>query len=678
MNGHKYTNRLIHEKSPYLLQHAHNPVDWVPWGDAAFAKAKLEDKPIFLSIGYSTCHWCHVMERESFEQQEVADILNRHFVSIKVDREERPDVDQVYMTVCQAMTGSGGWPLTCILTPEGEPFFAGTYLPRHRRGGMMGLVDLLQRVASLWKESREDLIESGRQIAEWLQTEHDSEPGTISDDVFDEAFDAFANVFDESYGGFGRAPKFPTPHHLMFLLRYHHAFGEARALTMVGKTLDAMASGGIYDQIGFGFSRYSTDREWLVPHFEKMLYDNALLLQIYLEAYQATGEPFYARIAGEIIEYVQRDMTGPEGAFYSAEDADSQGEEGLFYTWTKSEIEALLDERAPEYCGVYDISKNGNFEGRNIPNLIGYEGFKDVRPSFENERGKLFEARSKRVRPALDDKVLTGWNGLMIAGLARAARVLENRDYYDAAARAARFILEKLVREDGRLLARYRDGEARYPAYSPDYAYFISGLLELYEAGFEPGFLEAALGLNRDLIKLFWDETKGGLYYTGSDAEALLTRPKETDDGAIPSDNAVAALNWIRLSRLTGDPDHEMRAERSFRAFANPVMNQPTAHAFWLCALITARQPGREVVVVGQPDDGVVQALLADLNRRFDPFTTVLLKGMDDAGAIVNLAPFTASMTPVEGKAAVYICKGNACQAPVTDLPKAMREINRD
>ncbi|HQA48726.1 MAG TPA: thioredoxin domain-containing protein, partial [Bacillota bacterium] len=559
MAGSRKTNRLIHEKSPYLLQHAHNPVDWYPWGEEAFEKAKLEDKPIFLSIGYSTCHWCHVMERESFEDEEVAKVLNDYYVSIKVDREERPDIDSIYMSVCQAVTGQGGWPLTIIMTPDEKPFFAGTYFPKSGKYGYPGLVELLLRIKDAWDTERDRLVETGSNITEAIKNSPRRIDGEkLGQETAERALRGFRNSFDEVYGGFGGAPKFPTPHNLYFLLRYWKASGNGTALIMVEKTLESMYKGGLFDHIGFGFSRYSTDGKWLVPHFEKMLYDNALLAYAYTEAYQATGKDIYKDIARKIFTYVLRDMTSTGGGFYSAEDADSEGEEGKFYLWQPEEVkEAAGEEDGKLFCDWYGISPAGNFEGKSIPNLIGrdlgilYED-KALARRLDGVREKLFMYREKRIRPHRDDKILTSWNGLMIAALALGGRAFHSDEYIKAAEAAYGFIQRNLVRGDGRLLARYRDGESAFPAYLDDYAFLVWGLIELYRATFKTGYLKRALELNRDMLDLFWDEREGGLFLYGEDSEQLIMRPKEVYDGALPSGNSVALYNMLRLSRMTG------------------------------------------------------------------------------------------------------------------------------
>lgn len=591
-------NRLVHEKSPYLIQHAHNPVDWFPWGEAAFKKAHQEEKPIFLSIGYSTCHWCHVMEQESFENEQLASLLNAHFIAVKVDREERPDVDNIYMQVCQALTGSGGWPLTIIMTPDREPFYAATYLPIRNRGGMPGLTEILNSIAGMWQKDRDKALRAGREVTSAIKksaTRHVIE--SLGSQIFENAFNQYQKAFDLDFGGFGTAPKFPMPHALSFLLKYSELYNQSRALAMVEKTLQAMYQGGIYDHIGYGFARYSTDRKWLVPHFEKMLYDNALLVIAYIQAHRVTGKDLYRQIARDTLEYILRDMTSPEGGFYSAEDADSEGEEGKFYTWTREEIIDVLGNRSEEFDKYYDITAEGNFEGKNIPNLINQNLNEDPRHKFETERQKLFMIREKRVKPFKDDKILTGWNGLMIAALAVAYADIKDSRYLQSAQQAADFIYKQLRREDGRLLARYREGEAGYPAYASDYAYFIWGLIELYEISGHSLYLEQAISLNNQLIELFYDCEQGGLFFYGSDSEQLLTRPKEFYDGSVPSDNAVATYNFVRLARLTGDLRLNDLAQQQFEHFAGIINRNPTIGAFWLQAALYQQNRSQKIVL---------------------------------------------------------------------------------
>ncbi len=620
----------------------------------------------------STCHWCHVMERESFENEEVAGILNKYFVSIKVDREERPDIDTIYMSVCQAMTGHGGWPLTIVMTPEKKPFFAGTYFPGESSRGLPGLKDILNQIARLWETERDKIDQSSREITETLDRSlFAHEKGAVTEEVLHKAYRYYVNSFDPEYGGFGRAPKFPTPHNLAFLLRYWKMTGREQALEMVEKTLDSIYLGGIHDHIGFGFARYSTDRRWLAPHFEKMLYDNALLAWVYLETFQATGREKYAEAVKQVFTYVLRNMTFPEGAFYSAEDADSEGEEGRFYLWSPDEIKEILGEReGARFCRAYDITPGGNFEGKSIPNLIK-NGFVE---GFAEAREKLFRKREERVHPFKDDKVLTAWNGLMIAALACGARVLDEPRYAAAAERAAGFIREHLVRSDGRLLARYRDREAAYPGYADDYAFLIWGLIELYEAAFKPDYLAWALQLNGDLLRLFWDEAHGGLFLYGSDAENLITRPKETYDGALPSGNSVAALNFLRLARLTGSTELEEKARAQLEAFGGTVSEAPAGHSFFLSAVWFDLAPAVEVNIIeaGQAED--TREMLRTVNSRFNPEVAVTVKFPGEAGArLAELVPFTAERTAVNGKTTAYVCRDKACLEPVTDAGELAR-----
>lgn len=649
---------------------------WYPWGEEAFAKAREEDKPIFLSIGYSTCHWCHVMERESFEDEAVADLLNRDYIAIKVDREERPDIDHIYMEVCQGLTGSGGWPLTIIMTPEKKPFFAATYIPKNPGHGMKGLMQLLPQIARMWQEERESLQESSDKIADWLNREEDSSHGGISPAVFEQDFSYFQKTYDRHYGGFGSQPKFPTPHNIFFLLRYYNQSKNPAALEMVEKTLESMYQGGIYDHIGFGFARYSTDRRWLVPHFEKMLYDNALLALAYLEAYQLTRKELYSRVAREIFAYVLRDMTSSEGGFYSAEDADSEGEEGLFYLWTANEVREILGEKGgAEFCQIYDITEKGNFEGRSIANLLSKLPDHEELIRLEGWRQKLFTEREKRIHPHKDDKILTAWNGMMIAALAFGSRVLANDSYRQAAERAVNFIVKNLRREDGRLLARYREGEAMYPAYALDYACLIWGLIELYQAGMDAGFLELALELNRDMERYFWDEEKGGFFLYGNDAEELLARPKEIYDGAIPSANSVAILNLLRLARLSGENALEEKAARAIEYFAGSIRQAPGGHSLFLTALFNYQQPGQEIVIVGDATDSSTKSMLQLVNQRFLPTSLLVFK--DISNPQVNLEaiiPFIRDMTAADGQSTAYVCSGFTCQQPTTD-PKQLLEL---
>lgn len=683
------TNRLAREKSPYLLQHAHNPVDWYPWGDEAFAMASKTNRPVFLSVGYSTCHWCHVMERESFEDEEVAQVLNEHFISIKVDREERPDIDHIYMAACQAMTGQGGWPLTVIMTPDKKPFFAGTYFPKHAKWGRPGLMEILQLVAEKWRSEPNALLEAGESITRHLQTSPAS-PGQSASDMALSAmpqrgFQMFDRSFDRQYGGFGQAPKFPTPHNIMFLLRYWRQTGTASALEMAEKTLQSMYRGGIYDHIGFGFSRYSTDQKWLVPHFEKMLYDNALLALAYLEAYQATGKQLYATVAKQIFTYVRRDMTSPQGGFYSAEDADSEGEEGKFYVWTPAELEQVLGaQQARIYGRVYDITDQGNFEGFSIPNLIGGMvpeqagelglAAPELQEILEQCRRKLFPYREKRVHPHKDDKVLTAWNGLMIAALARGAAVLGDEGYLVAAEQAVAFIRRHLFDRDGRLLARYREGEAAFPAYLDDYAFFILGLIELYQASFKPQHLSLALDLTGQVRELFLDQDQGGFFFYGSDAEQLLYRPKEIYDGAMPAGNSVMALNLLQLAAITGDNDLALLGEKQIKTLA-AMVDYPMGHAYFLMAALFYLHPVAKITIAGDPDDPEVQAMLRLARQGYRPDAILIHHGTGEDGEQIRaLAPATRDQMALEGRATAYVCQDLTCHPPVQD-PGALQEM---
>ncbi|NLI13239.1 MAG: thioredoxin domain-containing protein [Peptococcaceae bacterium] len=686
MTTSKTPNRLGGEKSPYLLQHANNPVHWFPWGDEAFEKAKKENKPIFLSIGYSTCHWCHVMERESFEDDEVAAILNNNFVSIKVDREERPDIDHIYMLVCQNMTGQGGWPLTILMTPAKKPFYAGTYFPKHEKWGRAGLVDILIQVSEKWRQDPDLLVKIGEQVTQSLQSgDKDLPVDKITGKILQNAFTQARSLFDSKYGGFGTAPKFPTPHNLSFLLRYWKRNNEPEALAMVEKTLESMYRGGIYDHIGYGFARYSTDGKWLVPHFEKMLYDNALLALAYTECFQATGRSLYAKVAKEIFTYVLRDMTSPEGGFYSAEDADSEGEEGKFYVWSPAEVKNILGEKEGEiYCRLFDITAKGNFEGRSIPNLISAPPFNaageinsktdEMTVSIGLQRQKLFDARAKRVHPYKDDKILTSWNGLMIAALARGAAVFSEPVYKEAAVRAVDFILQKLRREDGRLLARYRDGESDYQAYLDDYAFLTWGLLELYGATFEVTYLVSALKLAGQMIDLFWDKENGGFFFYGEDAERLIARPKEIYDGALPSGNSAALHNLLRLARLTGNTELLEMADKQIAAFAGEISKHPWGYTHFLSGIDLMLGPAREIVIAGKSGEADTEAMLSAVRRAFIPETAAVFHPAGESGkGIEKAAPFVKEQLPVNGKATAYICQNYACREPVTDPEELAR-----
>jgi len=681
-------NRLIFQKNPYLLQHAENPVDWYPWSEEAFEKARKENKPVFLSIGYSTCHWCHVMAHESFEDPEVAKLMNETFVSVKVDREERPDIDSVYMTVCQMMTGSGGWPLTIIMTPKKEPFFAATYIPKETRFGRIGMLALIPRIKELWSTRQAEVLSSATQITASLRETTPEAPGEgLSEPLLHLAYEQLLERFDEHNGGFGNAPKFPTPHNLFFLLRYWKRTGNEKALNMVEKTLQSMRRGGIYDHIGFGFHRYSTDSRWLVPHFEKMLYDQALLAIAYTEAYQATKKVEYARTAHEIFTYVMRDMTSPEGVFYSAEDADSEGEEGKFYLWTNDEIQKVLSHKRTDLAArLFNIIADGNFSdevtstktGRNILHLtqsidelasdLGIS-IPDLRARIDEVREELFAYREKRIHPNKDDKILTDLNGLMIAALAKGAQVFNEPRYASAARRAADFILKNVRTSEGRLLHRYRDGEAALTAQVYDYAFLVYGLLELYEATFELYYLETALGLNEDFIRHFWDHENGGFYFTADDGERLLVRQKKIYDGAVPSGNSVAMLNLLRLGRIIASADFEEKAAEIGRAFYGNVSQLPSAHTQLMAAADFAIGPSYEVVIAGDLQANDTRQMLDAIRGTFIPNKIVILHPTDvKPPSIDNIIPFIKDYSSIDGKATAYVCLDYNCQLPTKDI----------
>jgi uncharacterized protein YyaL (SSP411 family) len=688
-------NRLIHEKSPYLLQHARNPVDWYPWGAEAFERAAADDKPIFLSIGYSTCHWCHVMEHESFEDEEVASLMNASFVCIKVDREERPDLDQVYMTVTQQLTGSGGWPMTVVLAPDKRPFFAGTYFPKSGRSGRPGMMELVPALADAWKNRREDVMKSAEQITSELARATGGAPGTKpTAATLDLCYEQLAARYDPQLGGFGRAPKFPTPHNLRFLLRYHARSGEEQALDMVESTLSQMRKGGIWDHVGFGFHRYSTDREWLLPHFEKMLYDQALIAMACIEAAQATGKREYERTAREIFTYVLRDMTSPEGAFYSAEDADSEGEEGLFYLWTPEElVQALGPEDGELAIRVYGVEKGGNFTdqasgqktGESIlhlsEDLAEIAAREKLEPAIlearlESIRSRLFAVREEREHPLKDDKVLTEWNALMISALARAASAFGDEGYARAASRAADFMLAKLRDEKGRLYKRYRAGEASLAGVLDDYAYTVAALIDLYEAAFDERYLAAAVELDEAMRSHFWDERRGGLFLAPDDGEALIVRSKECYDGALPSGNSVAAMNFLRLARLTGAEELSERADAIFGAFGGDVTRAPSSTTELMLALDFATGPSHEIVLVGERGAADTRALEAKLREVFLPNKVVLFRpASEKEPAIARLAPFVSEQEALEGRATAYVCRDFACEAPTNDPERLLASL---
>lgn len=662
----KYTNHLINEHSPYLLQHAHNPVNWYPWGNEAFKKAVDENKPIFLSIGYSTCHWCHVMEKESFEDLDVAKLLNDNFIAIKVDREQRPDVDAIYMDACQEFTGSGGWPLTLFLDNYQRPFFAGTYYPKNSTSRQIGLIDLLEKISNGWRNNKAKLIHSSDGITDAIKKlSHINDSIAIDNDIHDKLFKQLIDMFDTKYGGFGNDVKFPMPVTLYYLLRYYYANKDDKALFMLTYTLENMYKGGIYDHIGYGFSRYSTDTKWLVPHFEKMLYDNALLSLIYTETYQLTKNMLYSNIANEIFTYLIRDMMAPNGGFYSAEDADSEGIEGKFYLWKYDEIIDLLGkDKGIKFCKQFHITQKGNFAGKNIPHLINSE-FLNM---DKDTRDKLYAYRNKRVHPHKDDKILTAWNSIMIASLSVAGKVFHNDKYIEIAKKTVDFIYSNLIDTSGRLLTTYKDNHASVLAFATDYAFLIWGLIELYEATFETTYLEKAINLSDDLIKHFWDEELGGLYFYGNDAEKLILRPKDIYDNVLPSANSVAALNWFRLFNITSDPKFEDYANKQLHTFSSSINNNPYSTTFMLTAHLFAISRTKELIITGEKNSQTTKEMFDILNSTFNPFLTSVFKDKKQDDKLLKLLPHLSNYSEVSNVTTAYVCSNHVCSMPITSI----------
>lgn len=660
-------NRLYKEKSPYLLQHGENPVDWYPWSEEAFQKAEQEDKPVFLSIGYSTCHWCHVMAHESFEDQEVAEILNREFINIKVDREERPDIDAVYMSVCQAVTGSGGWPLTIIMTPQQKPFFAGTYFPKKGTYGRMGLTDLLERVAFLWKGNREELIEAGNEITAAINLNHTGSGKEPDRKLAERAASQLARIFDVKWGGFGQAPKFSTPHNLLFLMRYGSTIQEAGVMKMAQVTLEDMARGGIHDHIGGGFSRYSTDEKWLVPHFEKMLYDNALLLMAYVKAYQHTKKEFFADVAHRTAQYILRELTSKEGGCYCGQDADSEGVEGKYYVFTPDEVKHVLGkEDGEEFCRIYDITEEGNFEGKSIPNRI--RSSEDSWECNDSRLKKLYGYRLNRTHLHKDDKILLSWNGWVIVALAQAGLVLDERDYLNAAIRIQQFIESKMSTENGRLYLRYRDRDAAHVGLLDDYAVYALALLELYRTTLDADFLQNAISRVNKMVEYFEDKEQGGYFITASDGEQLIARPKETYDGAIPSGNSVAAMVLQRLASLTGELKWQEAAQRQIQFLTDKISDYPASSCFGMLAMMDALYPHRELVCA--TSDGLPADLIDFLRARPADDLHILLKNTENEDQLNQCVPFTADYPIPKQGTIYYLCEDGACKAPVSDFSK--------
>jgi len=687
-------NRLVFESSPYLRLHARNPVDWFPWGATAFEKARSEDKPVLLSIGYSTCHWCHVMARESFEDQQVAAFLNDHYVSIKLDREERPDIDEIYMTVTQALTGHGGWPMTVMMTPGQEPFFAGTYFPKNDRGGRAGFLTILHELHRLWTGDRARVLASAGQLTmalgEMMHASADpsAEPLPETESILSQARDELRQSFDHVHGGFGRGTKFPTPQVLSLLVRQWTRDNDPQTREMIDRTLRSIRNGAVYDHLGHGIHRYSTDPAWELPHFEKMLYDQALYVIALLDAWQATGDETHAATARDVIGYVRRVMTSPGGGFYSAEDAQSEGVEGRFYFWTPAQVSAVLgDDDARLFNAAYQVIPGGNFRdeasgeksGASILRLpldfdpaalAAKHGITtdDLIDRLTTARARLLDAREMRARPPLDDKVLTDWNGLMIAAMARAGRVLDSAEYRSAATHAAEFVLRELRGADGRLLKRWRQGQAGLPAHLEDHAFLVWGLLELHQATQDPQWLRGAVMLNRRMIDDFSDHDGGGFFMTAADGETLIVRSRKLHGGAIPSGNAVAALNLLRLARLTGDTSLEERHDQLLRAFAAEIRRHPSAFPQLLQSLDFAAGPAHEIVITGQPGADDTRAMLRALNQRFLPNTVVVFRPPGEAPPITALAPHTRDQHPLDGKATAYVCRNFACNEPTTSV----------
>lgn len=656
-------NRLEREQSPYLRQHKDNPVEWFPWGEEAFEKARREDKPVFLSIGYSTCHWCHVMAHESFEDARVAEILNRAYVSIKVDREERPDVDSVYMNFCTAINGSGGWPLTVIMTPEQKPFYVGTYLPKENRGGHIGLIPLLTALAQKWRGDRRALEKTAAELTEELAKRAENGGTEPSKELLDAAAAQLKSIYDEEYGGFGTAPKFPTPQNLIFLMRLAKLGGDKSLREMVDNTLRQMYRGGIYDHIGGGFCRYSTDREWLAPHFEKTLYDNALLAYCYTEAWQDGRMALYREVAENTLDYCLRELKAAEGGFYCGQDADSRGKEGAYYLFTEKEVEEELGAEGKHFCQCFDITEEGNFGGENIPNLLLNTRWRFLPEGYDELKEKLRLFREERMPLGTDDKILTAWNGLMLMALARAAAAFGDRRYLIEAQELAAFMKEKLI-AGGRLKARLCKGELRYDARLDDCAFFALGLIELYGADFNPEHIEGAQELAREISTRFKDP-EGGFFSTAADAETLVLRPKENIDGAMPSGNSAAAVLFDLLARYTGQEEWRAEAEAQLRYLCKSLDRYLAACPFGLLPLITESYGARELVCA-MPDEKHSETVKAIL-KSYAPELVVLIKTEKSAEKLAALAPFTAGMTAQNGKAAYYACARGVCSLPVTE-----------
>ena len=679
-------NRLIHESSPYLRQHANNPVNWYPWGSEALERAVRENKPILLSVGYSACHWCHVMERESFEDPGIAALMNERFVSIKVDREERADIDSIYMGAVQAMTGQGGWPMTVFLTPDGKPFYGGTYFPPEDRGGLPSFPRVLTAMADVYRNRKGDVANTTTQVVAHMRQMTRSAPGIepLTDDIMAQAVRELRKQFDDKYGGFGLQPKFPQPMTLEFLLRQYLRTEDPAVLEMVELTLDGMARGGIYDHLGGGFHRYSTDTYWLVPHFEKMLYDNALLARLYLHAYQVTGNSMYRKNVEETLDYVVREMTSPEGGFYSAQDADSEGEEGKFFVWRPEEIiDVLGGEDGALVNDFYGVTIHGNFEGRSIlhvptplPDFARSTGMDvdSLERRLQDARAKLMERRASRIAPERDDKILTSWNGLMLAAFAEASVVLDRDDYRNVAEASGGFLLDQLVDESGRLLRTYKDGQAKLYGYLEDYAFLIDGLLLLHEATFGERWLTAAIELGRSMFDLFWDETSLQFYDTGSDHEELVIRPRDLTDNASPSGSSMAASVLLRLAVLTGDSVYNTRAATSLRSAQAVMQRFPTAAGHWLGALGFYLSRAKEVVIVGDRKNHATTKLVHEVFRNYLPNRVFVGASGESTGDGSDL-PLLQDRHLINGRPTAYVCENYVCQLPVNDPADLAKQL---
>ena len=689
MNRPRRKNRLARETSPYLLQHQHNPVQWYPWGADALRKAREENKPIFLSVGYSACHWCHVMEHESFENEEIAEILNEHFVSIKVDREERPDIDGIYMEAVQMMTGQGGWPMSVFLLPDSRPFFGGTYFPPDDKWGRPGFRNVLLKLAEIYRTRKGDLQGNAENITVNLRQMGAIESATdaLKAEWMERAAQELKERFDASWGGFGRAPKFPPSMALMLLLRSWRRSQDQELMKMVGGTLQRMALGGMYDQLGGGFHRYSVDDYWLIPHFEKMLYDNALLARVYVEAFQATGSAFYRSVASDTLDYVLREMTSPGGGFYSAQDADSEGEEGKYFVWRPEQIREILGKDAADvFCRFYGVTEKGNFEGKTSalfiqkpPRVFAEEegiGEEELLDILQRARAKLFDAREQRIKPSLDDKILTSWNGLMIGSMALAGRVLERAAYVEEAKKAADFILDNMRDEQG-LLRSHRQGVSKFNAYLDDYAFLIAGLVDLYEASFDPRWIRVASALAREMIARYWDEEGGAFFFTAHDHEKLIVRRKMTQDGAIPSGNSMAALGLLKLARLSGEAEFAERGEGVLRSFGEYLGRAPAAFHMMLVALDFCLDTPMEVAIVGERGAEDTRAALRAVGSSFVPNTVLALKSESSAPEADAAVPLLQGKSMVDGRAAVYVCENFSCKEPLTDMSALKKAIQQ-